>query len=114
VRESEGGRAALRSRSIRVQEGSQRWRAVRRRDGRAAVASVAEGRQQPGDGPAWAEVGHVSWVAAGLARKNKKNELGCYGHRAELAMGYEFFSQFSNKDLSFKIKDSNAFKPNLN
>jgi hypothetical protein len=30
-------------------------------------------------------------------------------------MGYEkFFSQFSNKDLSFKIKDSYAFKPNLN
>jgi hypothetical protein len=30
-------------------------------------------------------------------------------------MGCEkFFSQFSNKDLSFKIEDSNAFKPNLN
>jgi hypothetical protein len=26
----------------------------------------------------------------------------------------KFFSQFLNKDFSFKIKDSNAFKPNLN
>jgi hypothetical protein len=51
----------------------------------------------------------------GWRGKITKNELGCYGHRAELAMGYEIsFSQFSNKDLSFKIKDSNAFKPNLN
>jgi hypothetical protein len=41
------------------------------------VASVAEGRQRPGDGPAWAEVGHAGRAAAGPARKNKKNELGC-------------------------------------
>jgi hypothetical protein len=26
----------------------------------------------------------------------------------------KLFFQFSNKDLSLKIKDSNAFKPNLN
>jgi hypothetical protein len=25
-----------------------------------------------------------------------------------------YFSNFSNKDLSLKVKDSNAFKPNLN
>jgi hypothetical protein len=32
----------------------------------------------------------------------ENKELGCYGHQAELAMGYEkFFSLFSNKDLSF-------------
>jgi hypothetical protein len=29
-------------------------------------------------------------------------------------MGKNYFSNFSNKDLSLKVKDSNAFKPNLN
>jgi hypothetical protein len=60
----------------------------------------------------WATLAGL-WL--GRCGKMTKNELGCYGHRADLAMGYEiFFSQFSNKDLSFKIKYSNAFKPNLN
>jgi hypothetical protein len=63
-------------------------------------------------GPKWATLARLR-----LGRRGKitKNVLGCYGHRDELAMGYGiFFSQFSNKDLSFKIKDSNAFKQNLN
>jgi hypothetical protein len=77
VWESEGGGAVLRFSSIRVREGGRRRCAVWRCDGRAAVASVAEGRRQPGDGPAWAEVGHTSRAKAGLAWKNKKNELGC-------------------------------------
>jgi hypothetical protein len=63
-------------------------------------------------GPKWAT---LAGLRLGRHGKITKNELCCYGHRAELAMGYEiFFSQFSNKYLSFKIKDSNAFKPNLN
>jgi hypothetical protein len=45
VRESEGGRAALRFSSIQVREGGRQRRAVRWCDGRAAVASVAEGRR---------------------------------------------------------------------
>jgi hypothetical protein len=45
---------------------------VRRHDGRAVVASVVGGRQRPGDGPAWAEVGHTGRAADGLARKIKK------------------------------------------
>jgi hypothetical protein len=36
------------------------------------VASVAEGRRRPGDGPARAEVGHTSRAATGPAQKNKK------------------------------------------
>jgi hypothetical protein len=36
------------------------------------VASVAEGRRRPGDGPAWAEVGYTGRAKAGLAWKNKK------------------------------------------
>jgi hypothetical protein len=87
---------------------------MRRRDGRVAVTSVAEGRRWPGDGLAWAEVGHTGQAVDGPMRKIKK-ELRFYGQRAELAMGCEkLFPQFSNKDLSFKIKDWNAFKPNLN
>jgi hypothetical protein len=45
VRESEGGWAKLRFSSIRVREGGRRWRAVWRRDVRAALTSVAEGRR---------------------------------------------------------------------
>jgi hypothetical protein len=37
------------------------------------VASVAECRRRPSDGPAWAEVGHTGRAADGAARKiNKK------------------------------------------
>jgi hypothetical protein len=76
VWESEGGQAALQFSSIRVREGSRRWRAVRRRDGRAAVASVAEGRRRSGDGLAWAKVGHTGRATDGLAQKIIiKNEL---------------------------------------
>jgi hypothetical protein len=76
VRESEGGRAVLRFSSIRVREGGRQRRTVWWCDGRAAVASVAEGRRRPGDGPAWAEVGHTGRAADRPARKIKK-ELGC-------------------------------------
>jgi hypothetical protein len=76
VRESEGSRVVLRFRFIRVREGGRRWRVVRRRDGRATVASAAEGRRRPGDGPDWAEVGHTGRAADGPVQKIKK-ELGC-------------------------------------
>jgi hypothetical protein len=75
VWESEGGRAALQFHSIRVREGGWQWRAVRRRDGRAAVASLTEGRRQPGDGPAWAEVSHISRAADGPVRKKRAGLL---------------------------------------
>jgi hypothetical protein len=45
--ETEGGRVALLFNSIRVREGGRRWRTVRRRDRRAAVASIADGRRRP-------------------------------------------------------------------
>jgi hypothetical protein len=79
------------------------------------VASVAEGRRRPGDGPAWAEVGHVGRATAGPAQKNKKMSwaVKAIGPNWQWATK-KLFSQFSNKNLSFKIKDSNAFKPNLN
>jgi hypothetical protein len=69
VWESDGGRAVLRFSSIRVREGGRRWRAVRRRDGRAAMTSVAEARRRPGDGPDWVEVDHTGRAVTGRARK---------------------------------------------
>jgi hypothetical protein len=61
---------------VRESEGGRRWRVVQRRDGRATVASAAEGRRRPGDGPDWAEVGHTGRAADGPVQKIKK-ELGC-------------------------------------
>jgi hypothetical protein len=60
-------------------------------------------------GPKWATLARLRLGQHGKIKKMS------WGHRTKLAMGCEkIFSQFSNKDLSFKIKDSNAFKPNLN
>jgi hypothetical protein len=43
-------------------------------------------------------------ITYGLQRSTGRIEMGCG----------KFSSQFSNKDLGFKIKDSNTFKLNLN
>jgi hypothetical protein len=114
VQESEGGRAVLQFSSIRVREGGRRWHVVRRCDGRAAVALVAEGRRWPGDGPAWAEVDHTGRDADGPARKIKK-WAGLLRPSGRISNGLRkiLFTIFKQR-FEFKIKDSNAFKPNLN
>jgi hypothetical protein len=72
--------------------------------GRGSGGSVAQGgRRLERVGLEWAEVG----LGAGpAARISKETTWAIKLNRAELTMGSgKLFSQFSNKDLGFKIKD---------
>jgi hypothetical protein len=72
--------------------------------GRGSGGSVAQGRRRPERvGLEWADVG----PGAGLAtRSSKEMTWAIKVNRAELTMGCgKLFSQFSNKDLGFKMKD---------
>jgi hypothetical protein len=72
--------------------------------GRGSGSSVALGGRRPERvGMEWAEVGPGAGPAA---RISKEMTWGIKVNRAELIMGSgKLFSQFSNKDLGFKIKD---------
>jgi hypothetical protein len=52
----------------------------------------------------WAETVETKEKLDGPRRNWAKNNKGCRN----------YFFNFSNKDLSLKVTDSNAFKPNLN
>jgi hypothetical protein len=78
--------------------------------GRAAALGCREPEvEDDAGGLDWAGLGRAGRVATrrkGLfgLKKSEKKENGLY----------DFFSNFSNKDLLLKTKDSNTFKPNLN
>jgi hypothetical protein len=72
--------------------------------GKRCGGSVAQGGRRPERaGLEWAEVGPGAGPAARISRETT---WAIKVNRAELTIGCgQLFSQFSNKDLSFKIKD---------
>jgi hypothetical protein len=72
--------------------------------GRGSGGSVAQGGRRPERiGLEWAEVGPGAGPAV---RISKETTWAIKVNRVELTMGCgKLFSQFSNKDLGFKIKD---------